>query len=177
MRCASAFAVRTLLASTAVLTACGPRDGSVRYPRATEGSIVVERSGGARLVDVAARATYCRQDSLLIIIGMDRRWSAGLVVRGPFPPKATRTFAVRPALGGDGTAAAAFRAVDDSIQPAVMALRGTVQIDADPRATGRFVIGAAPGPGRSDPIHLVGAFRALPTNDTTATCSSSPRIL
>ncbi|MGD0483217.1 MAG: hypothetical protein ABSB58_01040 [Gemmatimonadales bacterium] len=177
MRRASTFSACILLASTAALTACGPRDGSVRYPRAAEGSIVVERSSDTRLVDVAARATYCRQDSLLVIIAVDRRWSAGLVVRGPFPPKATRTFTVRPALAGDGTAAAAFRSVDDSIQSAVMALRGTVQIDTDPRATGRFTIGAAPEPGRSAPIHLVGAFRALPTSDTTATCSSLPRIL
>jgi hypothetical protein len=177
MRRAPSFSSYVLLAGTAALTACGPREGSVRYPSARAGSMVVERSGGARLVHVAARATYCREDSLLVIIAVDGRWSAGLVVRGPFPPKATRAFAVRPSLAGDGTAAAAFRLVDDSIQPAVMALRGTVEVDADARATGRFAIGAAPAPGRSDPIHLVGAFRALPTNDTTATCSASPRIL
>ncbi len=177
MRRAPSFSSSVLLAATAALVACGTREGSVRYPSARAGSIVVERSGGARLVHVAARATYCREDSLLVIIAVDGRWSAGLVIRGPFPPKATRTFAVRPSLAGDGTAAAAFRLVDDSIQPAVMALRGTVEIDADARATGRFAIGAAPAPGRSDPIHLVGSFRALPTTDTTATCSASPRIL
>ena len=177
MRRAPSFSICVLLAGTAALTACGPREGSVRYPRAPEGSMVVERAGGALLVDVAAHATYCRQDSLLVIIAVDGRWSAGIVVRGVFPPKATRTFGVRPSLAGEGTAAAAFRAVDDSIRPAVMALRGTVEIDADARATGRFAIGAAPAPGRSDPIHLIGAFRALPTNDTTATCSASPRIL
>ena len=164
-----------LLASAAVLTSCALRPGSVRYPRAREGRIVVERTGGAHLLDVGARATYCREDSLLVILAVDGHWSAGLVVRGPFPPKATRTFAVRPTLAGDGTAAAAFRAVGDSVQPAVMALRGTVQIDAGSRATGRFEIGAAPEPGRSDPVHLVGAFRALPTTDTTATCGSLPR--
>jgi hypothetical protein len=177
MRRTPSLSICVLLAGTAALSACGLREGRVRYPSARAGSIVVERSGGARLVHVAARATYCREDSLLVIVAVDGRWSAGLVVRGPFPPKATRTFAVRPSLAGDGTAAAAFRLVDDSIQPAVMALRGTVEIDADARATGRFAIGAAPAPGRSDPIHLVGAFRALPTSDTTATCSASPRNL
>ena len=174
---ASPFSACILLASTAALAACGVREGGVRYPRAAAGRIVVERSGGARLVNVAARATYCRQDSLLVIVSVDGRWSAALVVRGLFPPRAARSFAVRPTLAGDGTAAAAFRAVDDSIHPAVVALRGTIEVDADPRATGRFAIGAAPAPGRSDPIHLVGAFRALPTSDTSATCSSSPRIL
>lgn len=175
MRRASRVPAILVVASAALLTACGRRSGTVRYPGVREGRLVVERQGGARLLDMAARATYCRQDSLLIILAVDGRWSAGLVARGPFPPKAARTFAVRPALAGDGTAAAAFRAVSDSIQPAVMALRGSVQVDAGARATGRFEIGAAPAPGRSDPIHLVGAFRALPTTDSTAACGSLPR--
>jgi len=175
MRCASAIPTVIVLASAAVLAACEPRSGAVRYPGAREGRIVVDRTGGARLLDVAARATYCRQDSLLVILALDGRWSAGLIVRGPFPVKATRTFVVRPTLAGDGTAVAVFRQVNDSVHPAVMALRGTVQIDAGSRATGRFEIGAAPTPGRSDPIHIVGAFRALPTTDSTATCGSLPR--
>ena len=29
---------------------------------------------------------------------------------------------------------------------------------------------------RHDPIHIVGAFRALPTTDSTAACGSLPRI-
>jgi hypothetical protein len=171
------FTVHTvlLLASASLLPACGHRVGGVRYPGAGAGRIVVERQSGGRLLNVAARATYCRQDSLLVVYALDGRWSAGLVVRGPFPVRATRTFAVRPVLAGDGTAAAAFRAVDDSIHPAIMALRGTVEIDPDPRATGRFAIGAAPEKGSSIPIHFVGAFRSLPTSDTAATCGTLPR--
>jgi hypothetical protein len=175
MRRASVVPTVILLASAGALASCGPHAGAVRYPGTREGRIVVDRMGGPRLLDVAARATYCRGDSLLVILAVDSRWSAGLIVRGPFPVKATRAFAVRPTLAGDGTAAAAFRQVTDSVHPAVMALRGTVQIDAGPRATGRFEIGAAPAPGRSDPIHIVGAFRALPTADSAATCGSLPR--
>jgi hypothetical protein len=78
-------------------------------------------------------------------------------------------------LGGDGTATAAFRPVGDSVQRAVMALRGTVWLAPGGRATGRFEIGAAPLPHRSDPVHLVGAFRALPTADSSSTCSAWSR--
>jgi hypothetical protein len=147
----------------------------VRYPAAKEGRIVVERRGGPRLMDAEARATYCASDSLLVIIAVDRHWSAGIVLHGRFPLAAARTFTVRPSVGDDGTAAAAFRAVTDSVQRAVMALRGTVRLDRGASASGRFEIGAAPLPGRSDPVHLVGAFRAVPTADTSSTCSAWSR--
>jgi hypothetical protein len=165
----------TLLLGALAAGACGGSAGAGRYPTAKEGRIVVEWRGGPRLMDAAAWATYCAADSLLVIIAVDRSWGAGLVLHGRFPGASVRGFTVRPSVGEDGTAAAAFRAVTDSVQRAVMALRGTVWLDAGSRATGRFDVGAAPLPGRSDPVHLVGAFRGLPTTDTATTCSAWSR--
>jgi len=164
-----------LVGVLAGVASCGS-GGLIRYPAAGQGRIVVERRGGPRLMDAAARATYCTGDSLLVIVAVDRRWGAGLVLQGRFPVDSARSFTVRPTVGGDGTAAAAFRAVTDTVLRAVMALRGTVWLDAGAQATGRFEIGAAPLPGRSDPVHLVGTFRALPTVDTATTCGSWSRI-
>ncbi len=131
---------------------------------------------GARLVDAPAQATYCSGDSLLVIIALDRPWGAGLALRGRFPVDSARTFAVRPSLGEDGTAAAAFRAVDDSVRPAILALRGTVRLEAGARATGSFELGAPPLPGQSAPVHLIGAFRGLRTGDSSISCSAWGRI-
>jgi hypothetical protein len=155
--------------------ACRGSGGTTRPPTPAEGRLVVAWRGGARFLDAPAHATYCAGDSLLLIVAVDRRWGAGLALRGRFPVESARSFTVRPSLGDDGTATAAFRSVADSVRRAVMALRGTVLIEKGARATGRFEVGAAPLPGRSDPVHLVGAFRALPTTDTSATCGAWSR--
>lgn len=164
-----------LLAVVLAVAGCRRADGPVRYPSAGEGRLVLGWRAGARLMDAPAQATYCSGDSLLVIVAVDRRWGAGLVLRGRFPVVAPRTYAVLPSLGDDGTAAAAFRSVADSVQRAVIGLRGEVRLEPGRSATGRFEVGAAPLPGRSDPVHLVGAFRALPTSDTTGTCSAWSR--
>ncbi len=161
------------LAAALASAACGGRD--TRAPAAAEGHLVVAWRGGGRLMDVAAQATYCAGDSLLLVFGVDRDWGAGLVLHGRFPPAAARSFAVRPSPAGDGTATAAFRSVADSVHRAVMALRGAVRLEPGRRATGTFEVGAAPLPGRSDPVHLVGAFRALPTADSSGSCSAWAR--
>jgi hypothetical protein len=164
-----------LLAAVLVAGACRGSDGATQQPTPVEGHLVLEWRGGARVMDAPAQATYCAGDSLLLIFAVDRRWGAGLLLHGRFPVDSTRTFTVRPSLGDDGTATAAFRPVADSVQRAVIALRGTVRLEPGGRATGRFEVGAAPLPGRSDPVHLVGAFRGLPATDTSATCSAWSR--
>ena len=145
------------------------------FPEAAAGRMVVAWRGGSRLLDAEARATYCAGDSVLVIIALDTEWGAGLVLRGRFPVAAARSFAVRTRLGADGTAAAAFRSVADSVHRAVLGLRGFVRVEPGGQASGRFAIGAAPLPGGSEPLHLVGTFRALPTSDTSATCSAWSR--
>jgi len=164
-----------LLAAVLATAACGGAGEPARYPAAGEGRLVVEWRGGERLIDVPAQATYCGGDSLLVIVAVDRHWGAGLVLHGRFPLVAARTYRVRPSLGEDGTASAALRSVADSVQRAVLGLRGEVRLEPGGRATGRFEVGAAPLPGRSEPVHLAGAFRALPTSDTAGTCSAGPR--
>lgn len=164
-----------VLAGPLLAGACRGSAGGAHPPAAVEGRLVLAWRGGATLIDAPARATYCSGDSMLAVFAVDRRWGAGLLLHGRFPVDSTRAFAVRPALGDDGTATAAFRSVADSVHRAVMALRGTVWLEPGTRATGHFAVGAAPLPGRSDPVHLVGAFRALPTTDSSITCSAWSR--
>ena len=170
------WVARTVPVLTLLLAAAGcggARDPG--YPSAREGRLVVTWRGGAPIIDAPARATFCGGDSLLVLVGLDDEWGAAVVLHGGFPVDSVRTFAVRPWLGEEGTAAAAFRSVQDSVHRAVMALRGSVRLEPGRRATGRFEMGAAPLPGRSEPVHLVGAFRALPTTDTSGGCSAWAR--
>lgn len=164
-----------VLSGALLVGACRGLTGAAHPPAAAEGRLVLAWRGGAKLIDAPARATYCTGDSMLAVFAVDRRWGAGLLLHGRFPVDSTRAFAVRPTLGGDGTATAAFRSVADSVHRAVIALRGTVWLDPGARATGHFAVGAAPLPGRSDPVHLVGAFRGLPTADSSITCSAWSR--
>jgi hypothetical protein len=175
MRCAPLIRSLLVLVGPLLAGACRGSDAAARPPAAAEGRLVLAWRGGARLIDAPARATYCTGDTMLAVFAVDRRWGAGLVLHGRFPVDSTRAFAVRPTLGDDGTATAAFRSVADSVHRAVMVLRGTVWLEPGARATGHFAVGAAPLPGRSDPLHLVGAFRALPTADSSITCSAWSR--
>jgi len=175
MRRASLVPSLLVLAGPLLVGACRGSDAAAHPPAAAEGRLVLAWRGGARLIDAPARATYCTGDSMLAVFAVDRRWGAGLLLHGRFPVDSTRAFAVRPALGDDGTATAAFRSVADSVRRAVMALRGTVWLQPGGRATGRFEVGAAPLPGRSEPVHLVGAFRSLPTADSSTDCSAWSR--
>jgi hypothetical protein len=168
-------ALLLILAVASAASGCRRPAGSAGYPAAGERHFVAEWRDGGRIVDAPAHATYCAGDSLLVIVAVDDRWGAGLVLHGRFPVDSARTYAIRPWLGDDGTAAAAFRSMQDSVHRAVMGLRGAVRLEPGPLATGRFEIGAAPLPGRSVPVHLVGVFRSLPTTDTSATCSAWAR--
>jgi len=161
-----------LLAAVLAAGACGrPEDVP---PTADPGHLVVVWRSGGRLMDAPAEATYCVGDSLLLIVAIDRRWGAGLVLHGRFPVDTARSFAIRPSPAGaaDGTANAAFRSVADSVHRAVVALRGSVRLEPGPRATGSFEVGGAPLPGHSEPVHLVGAFRDLPTADSSVSCGA-----
>jgi len=164
-----------LLLGALLLSLSGCLGGAPRYPRAGEGRLVVERNDGDRLVDAAARATYCAGDSILLILAVDTRWSAGLALRARFPLDSARTYRVRPALEGEGTAAAAFRAVTDSVEPGLLGVGGTVSLDTGLRASGRFQIDLAAPTEGAEPGRLLGAFRALPTKDTSAACGATPR--
>ena len=74
-----------------------------------------------------------------------------------------------------GTATAAFRAVTDSVEPALVGVGGTARLDPGGQATGRFDVIVPALDGRSRPGRILGSFRTLPTADTASTCSGKPR--
>ena len=167
---------RSLLIATLyvapALTGCGRRAQEDRYPEAGEGRLVA-RLGGKTLLHSAAQATYCRGDSILVIVAVTSRWTAGIALKGVFPVGTARTSSVGGSLAGAGAATAAFRAVTDSVEPALIGAGGTVRLQPGRQATGRFDVNVPAPDGRSAPRRILGAFRALPTADTAATCSTS----
>jgi hypothetical protein len=174
MRRRTRFLLLAFLSIAPALSACGRRVQVSRYPEAGEGKLAAELAG-ERMLHSAAQATYCRGDSILVIVAVTSRWTAGLALRSVFPAETTRTFSVGAALAGAGTATSAFRAVTDSVEPALVATRGTIRLDTGRLATGRFDVSVPAVDARSRPRRVLGAFRTLPTVDTTSTCSSTPR--
>ena len=154
------------------LSACWNGVHVDRYPEAGAGRLAAQLAG-KQMLHSAAQATYCRGDSILVIVAVTSRWTAGLALRGSFPAETTRTFSVAASLAGTGTATAAFRAVTDSVEPALVGAGGTVRIEPGRQATGRFDVHVPAPDGRSPQRRILGAFRALPTADTAATCSTS----
>jgi hypothetical protein len=171
-RMRSLIVVLPCLASA--LAACKGRSAADRYPEAGEGRLAAQ-AGGKQLFHSAARATYCRGDSILVVMAVTPRWTAGLALRAAFPVAAARSFTVRGTLAGEGTATAAFRAVTDSVEPALVGAGGTVRVEPGRLTTGRFDVLVPGSDERSTPRRILGAFRALPTTDTAATCGSTPR--
>jgi hypothetical protein len=165
---------RFLLLAMLALTACGRRTQPDRYPEAGEGRLAAQ-VGGKTMLHSTAQATYCRGDSILVIVAVTSRWSAGLALRGVFPVGTARTFLVGGFLAGSGTATAGFRAVTDSVESALVGAGGTVRLAPGRQATGRFDVSVPAVDARSRPRRILGAFRSLPTADTAATCSTTPR--
>jgi hypothetical protein len=166
-----------LAAATAVLgvSACGGGPADSRPPEARAGHLVVEQVARrrTRLLDAPARATFCAGDSVLVVIAVDETWAAGLALRTIFPVLAVRSLRVATALSGEGTGAAAFRSVADSVRQALLASSGTVRLAAGAQASGTFDITVPAPQGSRGPIRLLGAFRALPTTDTAGACGSA----
>lgn len=163
-----------ILSIAPALSACERRARVERYPEAGEGRLAAELAGEFMLHS-AARATYCRGDSILVIVAVTSRWTAGLALRSAFPVATARNFSVGGSLAGAGTASVAFRAVTDSVEPALVGAAGIVRLDPGQQATGRFDVSVPALDGRSRPRRILGAFRSLPTADTASTCSSTPR--
>jgi hypothetical protein len=168
-----------LAAATAVLgvSGCSRGPADPRPPEARAGHLVVEQVARrrTRLLDAPARATFCAGDSVLVVLAVDGEWAAGLALRTFFPVPAVRSLHVGTALGGEGTGAAAFRSVADSVRQALLASGGTVRLAADAQASGTFDITVQAPLDSGGPIRLLGAFRALPTADTAGACGPSLR--
>jgi hypothetical protein len=154
------------------LTACGRRSQVDRYPEAAAGGLVAELAG-ERILNSAAQATYCRGDSILVIVAVTSRWTAGLALRSAFPVVTARNAAVAVPTPAKEPPTEKFRAVTDSVEPALVGAGGTAQLDPGRQATGRFDVSVSAPDGRSRARRIRGAFRALPTADTAATCSTS----
>ena len=174
MRRRSSLPLLASLFFAPAVTACGGRAATDRYPDAGAGQLAA-RLGGTQLLHSDARATYCRGDSILVIVAVTTRWTAGLALRGAFPVGTATSFTVGGSLILVGSATAAFRAVTDSVEPALVGAGGSVRLEPGRLATGRFDVNVPAPDGRSPPRRILGAFRALPTADTAATCSVMPR--
>jgi hypothetical protein len=174
MRRRTRFLLLAMMSIAPALTACGHRAQADRYPEVGEGRLAAQ-VGGKTMLHSAAQATYCRGDSVLVVVAVTSRWAAGLALRGAFPVVAARDFSVGGSLAGSGSATAAFRAVTDSVEPALVGAGGTVRLEPGRLATGRFDVTVPAADARSRPRRILGAFRALPTTDTTSTCSGTPR--
>jgi hypothetical protein len=161
-----------ILSIAPALSACGRHPEVARYPEAGEGRLAAQLAG-KQMLHSAAQATYCRGDSILVIVAVTSRWTAGLALRSAFPVVTARNFSVSGSLAGVGIATAAFRAVTDSVETALVGASGTVRLDPGRQATGRFDVHVPAPDGRSAQRRILGAFRALPTADTAATCSTS----
>lgn len=162
------------LAIAPALTACERRAQADRYPEVGEGRLAADLAG-ERILHSAAQATYCRGDSLLVIVAVTPGWTAGLALRVAFPVDSAMNFSVGGSLSAVGSATAAFRAVTDSVEPALVGMGGSAQLEPGRQATGRFDVNVPAPDGLSPGRRILGAFRALPTADTAATCSSTPR--
>jgi hypothetical protein len=163
-----------LLCAAPAVSACGRRTAVDGYPDAGEGRLAAQ-AGGRLMLHGAAQATYCRGDSILVVVAVTSRWTAGLALRGAFPVAAVHEYAIGGALADTGSATAAFRSVTDSVEPALLGAGGTVHLAPGRRATGRFAVDVPAPDGRSPARRILGTFRSLPTADTAATCSSTPR--
>jgi len=171
---------RQLLAAVGAalfVSGCGRSTPDARPPEARAGHLVVEQVARrrTRLLDAPARATFCAGDSALVIIALDETWAAGLVLHTLFPVAEARALRVASELGGDGTGAAAFRSVADSVRQALLASGGAVRLAAGAPASGTFDITVPAPQGSRGPIRLLGAFQALPAADTAAACGSTSR--
>lgn len=150
------------------LISCSGDSGPDAGDDARAGRLHFEREGrgAARLVAAPARATYCASDSSLVIVAVDREWTGGVAMRTPWPLTGPRPFTVRSGLEGIGTASVALRSMEDSVGPALVAVSGTVRMEAAAAPTGRLdvVLEASDG----SPVRVSGNFRAVPI---TAGCA------
>jgi len=139
--------------------------------------VAIDRVAPARerLVDVRASAVFCTGDSVLVVLALDRAWGAGLALRTPFPGHASRTLTVGPALGADGSAVIALRAVGDSVRSALVLSSGRMTLAAGRGASGSFAAALPPRDSGSGPQRFAGAFRDLPTTDSAAACGAGTR--
>jgi len=132
--------------------ACSACSGAGRDTNAG-GRVVVQRvaRGSTTLLSDPGQASYCPDDSILLVIAIGRKWSSGFAMRVVLPLRVARTFAGQPSLGGLGTATAVFRPLE--VGAAWYADGGTMSLDASRSVSGSFDLTAPDTAG----VH--GSFR------------------
>lgn len=119
--------------------ACGCEPTIDAGPTA-EGRLLLERPGPhtIRLVDARARGAACPRDTSVVAVVVTGHVTAAVAARTLWPLDSATTFTVQNALGAPGTAAVAVRELRDTIATAVVAVRGTVQLEPGDRLSGRI---------------------------------------
>ena len=112
------------------------------------------------LVDAPVRARYCPRDSVLWLVAVGDRWTAALSMRTGRPWSAHFTVAGR--LGGLDSAAIGARPIADSIGTAIIAQRGTIDLEGD-SVRGRFRFDTKVDSAMQ---RYSGTFRAMRTDTT-----------
>ena len=154
------------LAIPAVLAGC--RRGAAPAADA-RGHLVLKRESPrpATLVDAAARVRYCARDSVLWLVAVGDRWTGAISMRTAQP--FGRHFVIGPGLAGLDSAAIAARPIADSVGPAVIANRGTLEVSGRDSLAGRFTFET----GTDSAVqHFSGTFTAA-RPDTTG-CVATP---
>ncbi len=123
------------------------------------------------LVSGPARASYCSQDSLLVVVAVARSWTGGLALRAVLPLTAPREFQVRPALDGAGTATVAFRPLDAGV--ALLGVGGTVRLEPSAAVSGSFDV-SLPDSG-SARVSIRGTLSRIPLSVLPKDSCSAPR--
>jgi hypothetical protein len=124
------------------------------------GRFVAERVAArtTTLVRGPARATFCPDDSVLLIIALGRTWSGGFALRSAFPLIAARDFRVAPSLGGPGSATAAFRSL--LAGRAELGVAGSIRLEPSRNVSGRFDVQARDSAGVQ--VRIQGELAGIP---------------
>ena len=135
-------------------SACGPA-----HETGAGGRMLVERvtRPAARLLDEPARARWCPQDSLLTLIAIGRRWTAGLAVRVAPPLPRSDSLPISRFLGGAGTATVALRAIGGAAR---LAITGSLSFRAAGRLDGGFDVTVTDTAG--PPTRVRGTLTGIP---------------
>ena len=148
------------LLAVACLAGC-PRWDSRRTD--TSGTMTIARTAPrpAQLGKLDARARYCARDSVLSIVATSSSWSAAVAMHTGRP--FMRRFTVATQASSPGVAALALRPLRDSIGLALVAVGGSIDLDAGTIIGGKFTAQLGSDTGQ---VKLNGTFTGIRADTT-----------
>ena len=164
---------RLLLAAVLPLlagAACSGRRGPGASPFPAGGRFRAERVArhSTVLISGPAWATYCRSESLLVVVALGGAWNGGIAVHAAPPFAAPRDYRILPSLGDTGTAAAAFRVPATGV--ARVGVGGTVHLAIGDVVSGRFDVTLPDSAGAH--VAIRGTATGVPVSQLSAgTCN------